>query len=294
MAQPVPAEIRELFTRLAPVRYRSKLRYPGLIWQFVRNKRRDTATLLREVGALIEAEGKALDPKILAQYLESMILLHYLQKADVKVYSMMKPELMESLASECLRVIDAGVSGEFVDVGVWKGGSGMIMKSVSDLKGAGRAVKMLDIYDTMDFKVLDESDPVEDRIIITALEHARKYFGTEGVATSVSEIKANFQTMGVDVSGVDFLVGNLISEAFPFERVGDIALLRIDCDFYTATKNTLAKLYPKMQPGGTIIFDDYYLEGFGERLAADELRAEVGETRPLIQVGQSAVWQLPS
>ncbi len=289
----VPPETRELFARLSPIRYGSKLRYPGLIWQVLRNRRRDTATLTRQISALIAENGKALDPTILGTYLESMILLHYLQKCDVKVYSMMKPELMESLAGECLRVIDAGIPGDFVDVGVWKGGSGMIMKSLVDRSGGGRRVLMLDIYDTMDFKVLDESDPVEDRIIITALEHARAYFGTEGVATSVAEIRANFALMGVELEGVEFLEGNLISEDFPFDRVGDIALLRIDCDFYTATKNTLARLYDKVRPGGTIIFDDYYLEGFGERLAADELREAVGEDSPLIRVGQSAVWRLP-
>jgi O-methyltransferase len=284
---------RALFARLSPIRYRSKIHYPGLIWQVLRNKRRDTAVLKREIGGLIAEHGKSLSPELLETYLESMILLHYLQKSGVKVYSMMKPELMESLAEECTRVLSSGVQGELVDVGVWKGGSGMIMKTVNDLLGGGRTLKMLDIYDTMDFKVLDDSDPIEDRIIITALEHARQYFGTEGVATSIAEIKANFETLAVSLDDVVFLKGNLISEDFPFDQVGDIALLRIDCDFYTATKNTLEKLYPRMQPGGTIIFDDYYLEGFGERLAADELRAAVGDDAPLIRAGQSAVWRLP-
>ena len=106
--------------------------------------------------------------------------------------------------------------------------------------------------------------------------------------------KANFTALAVSLDDVEFLQGNLISEDFPFDQVGDIALLRIDCDFYTATKNTLARLYPRVQPGGTIIFDDYYLEGFGERLAADELRAAVGDETPLIRAGQSAVWRLPA
>ena len=285
---------RALFARLSPIRYRSKIHYPGLIWQVLRNKRRDTAVLKREIGGLIAEHGKSLSPEILETYLESMILLHYLQKSGVTVYSMMKPELMESLAEECIRVLSSGVQGELVDVGVWKGGSSMVMKTVNDLLGSGRTLKMLDIYDTMDFKVLDDSDPIEDRIIITALEHARQYFGTEGVATSIAEIRTNFETLSVSLEDVVFLKGNLISEDFPFDQVGDIALLRIDCDFYTATKNTLEKLYPRMQPGGTIIFDDYYLEGFGERLAADELSAAVGDDSPLIRAGQSAVWRLPA
>jgi hypothetical protein len=93
---------------------------------------------------------------------------------------------------------------------------------------------------------------------------------------------------------VEFLRGNLISPEFPFECIEAIALMRIDCDFYTATKNTLERLYPKLQPGGTILFDDYYLEGFGERRAADEFRAQIGDDSPLERVGQSAVWRVAS
>ncbi len=236
MSTPPPlADLQELYARISPIRYGSKLRYPGLIWQVLANKRRDMRVLKNEIGALIAEHGKQLPEDVLETYLESMVLLHYLQKSGVVVYSMMKPELMESLAAECAHVLHSGVAGDFVDVGVWKGGSGMIMKTVNDRLEGGRGVLMLDIYDTMDFKVLDESDPVEDRIIITALEHARKYFQTEGVATSVAEIQANFATLGVDLEGVKFLEGNLIDPAFPFDQVDQIALLRIDCDFYTAT-----------------------------------------------------------
>jgi O-methyltransferase len=284
--------VRPFFAQVAPIRYGTKLRFPGLVWQVLRNKRRDLAILKGEIGGLIAKHGKAMPPDLLDTYLESMVLLHYLQRSGVKVYSMMKPELMESLAEECVRVLQSGVEGDFVDVGVWKGGSAMIMKTLNDRLGGGRKVQLLDIFDTMDFKVLDDSDPIEDRIIITALERARTYFNTEGVCTSVAEIQANFRELGVSLDHVEFLEGNLISEDFPFDRVGPIALLRVDCDFYSATKNTLAKLFPRVQRGGTIIFDDYYLEGFGERLAADELRESLGITSPLVRVGQSAVWHV--
>jgi hypothetical protein len=288
------AALQPVFRRIAPIRYGTKLRFPRLVWQVLRNKRADLATLRPQVEDLIARHGKQLPPGVLDSYLESAVLLHYLQRAEVKVYSMMKPELMESLAEECVRLVEAGVPGDFVDVGVWKGGSAMIMKTVSDRLGAGRQVFLLDIFETMDFRVLDDEDPVEDRIIIGALESARAHFQTEGVCTSVAEIQANFRTLGVGLDGVRFLSGNLNAPDFPYADVGQIALLRVDCDFYSATKNTLARLLPKLAPGGTVIFDDYYLEGFGERRAADEARAARGDTRPLERVGQSAVWRLGS
>lgn len=291
--RPSPHE-HALFRRLAPIRYRVPLAYPRLIGQILRRKRSDRAHLSREILALLAAEGRSLPPTVLDSYVESVLLLHYLQLCNIEIYSMLKPELMDSLAFECSRVLERGVAGDFVDVGVWKGGSSMIIKAVNDRLAGGRRLLCLDIYDTMDLEVIDDEDPIEDRIIVSALELARAHFGTEGVTTSIAEIQANFRAIGVSLDGIEFLRGNLISPDFPFERVGDIALMRIDCDFYTATKNTLERLYPNMQPGGTIIFDDYYLEGFGERRAADEFRAGIGDDTPLLRVGQSAIWRLPS
>lgn len=285
--------VEALFRRLSPIRYRSPLRYPRLVAQILWRKRRDHAALSHEIQALIAAEGRALAPEVLDTYLESVLMLHYLQLSGVQVYSMLKPELMDSLARECAAVVGAGVDGDIVDVGVWKGGSSMIAKAVLESLGDRRRVLCLDLYDTMDLRVIDDEDPVDDRIIVSALDLAREYFGTEGVRTSVAEIRDNFRALGVGLDGVEFVRGNLIAPDFPFDAVGKIALLRIDCDFYTATKNTLEHLYPKVQRGGTIIFDDYYLEGFGERRAADEFRARIGDGRPLERVGQSAVWRLP-
>ncbi|PRQ06250.1 TylF/MycF/NovP-related O-methyltransferase [Enhygromyxa salina] len=294
MTSPDPStHVEPLFRRLSPVRYRSPLRYPGLVGRVLWRKRRDRALLGAKIRELIATEGRELAPEVLDTYLESVLLLHYLQLSKIKVYSMLKPELMHSLARECARVVTAGVAGDFVDVGVWKGGSSMIMKSVHDHLDGGRRVLCLDLYDTMDLQVIDDADPVDDRIIVCALELARAHFETEGVRTSIAEIRGNFRELGVSLDDVEFLRGNLISPEFPFERVESIALMRIDCDFYTATKNTLERLYPKLQPGGSIIFDDYYLEGFGERRAADEFRAQVGDDSPLVRVGQSAVWRLP-
>jgi len=293
MSVPQPsAPIQDLFRRLAPIRYGSPLRFPRLAGRVLLHGRRDRRALQAQVLQLLDREGLSLDPTVMEAYIHSAVMLHHLQLSGVKVRTMMKPELMTSLAEEVSHVVRADVPGELVDVGVWKGGSSMVMKAVADELGSRRRVVCLDLFDTMDTRVLHTDDPVEDRVIIGALDLARAYFGTEGVCTSVPEIRTGFAEMGVSLDGVDFIQGNLVSDDFPFHRVGDIALLRVDCDFYAATRATLAALFPKMQPGGVLIFDDYFLEGFGERRAVDELRAQLGTTTPMRRVGQSAVWRL--
>ena len=38
---------------------------------------------------------------------------------------------------------------------------------------------------------------------------------------------------------------------------GNIALLRLDTDFYESTKKELEVLFPRLQPNGVLIVDDY-------------------------------------
>ena len=37
----------------------------------------------------------------------------------------------------------------------------------------------------------------------------------------------------------------------------EIALLRLDTDFYSSTKHELVHLYPRLASGGVLIIDDY-------------------------------------
>ncbi len=295
-AAPKPAlgpSLKRFFAQLSQLRYRPLVLYPNLCWRYLRNYRRDRVALMGEFHEIMRSCGVSLDPKTLGAYVADVILLHYVQQSKIAVYTMLTPELMESLAREAARVIREEIPGDFVDVGVWKGGSSMIMRTVATKEGQPRPLHCLDIFDTMDERVLDEADPFQDHAIIAALNLAREYFKTEGVRTSVEEVRQNFQRLGVSLDDVNFVVGNLTSRSFPFERVGTIALLRIDCDFYSATKQTMEQLYPRISSGGCIILDDYFLEAFGERRAVDEYREAHGIVAPVLRVGQSALWIKP-
>ena len=54
------------------------------------------------------------------------------------------------------------------------------------------------------------------------------------------------------------------------ERAPDqIALLRLDTDWYESTKHELVHLFPRLQPGGVLIVDDYHYWR-GSRKAVDD------------------------
>ena len=54
-----------------------------------------------------------------------------------------------------------------------------------------------------------------------------------------------------------------------------LALLRLDTDWYESTRHELEHLYPRLQPGGVLIIDDYgHFQG--ARQAVDEYFASTG------------------
>ena len=73
------------------------------------------------------------------------------------------------------------------------------------------------------------------------------------------------------------------------ERVGDIAVLRIDGDWYESTKCCLENLYNNVVDGGYVILDDYALVGC--RKAVDEFFAGKGIDIPEVVLdGRGGGW----
>ena len=72
-------------------------------------------------------------------------------------------------------------------------------------------------------------------------------------------------------------------------KLGPIAVLRLDGDWYESTKIPLDNFYEHVSPGGYVIIDDY-ATCFGSQKATDEFRAEHNITTPLNPDGRGGVW----
>lgn len=73
------------------------------------------------------------------------------------------------------------------------------------------------------------------------------------------------------------------------DKLGSIAVLRLDGDWYESTKIPLDNFYDKIPEGGFVIIDDY-ATCFGSRKAVDEFRAERGIVTPLREDGRGGVY----
>jgi len=71
------------------------------------------------------------------------------------------------------------------------------------------------------------------------------------------------------------LVRGPVEETLPGHAPEQLALLRLDTDWYESTRHELEHLYPRLASGGVLIVDDYgHWEG--ARSAVDEYFAQHG------------------
>jgi Macrocin-O-methyltransferase (TylF) len=193
--------------------------------------------------------------------------------------SMIGAKRMNNVRSECERVIRAGVPGDFMETGVWRGGACMMMRAV------------LKAYQIVDRRVIAADTfagfPAPSaRIAADATFdfHTRTEF-----AVGLDEVKAAFARYGLLDDQVIFLEG-LFKDTLPTAPVAALAILRLDGDMYESTMDGLVNLYHKISSGGTLIADDYYLFE-AQRKAVDEFRATHGIADPIVQIDQfGAYW----
>ncbi len=89
------------------------------------------------------------------------------------------------------------------------------------------------------------------------------------------------------LDGYTFVKGE-VEKTIPTLEVGDIALLRLDTDFYSSTSAALNGLYPKLVPGGVLIVDDYGTFK-GARTATEDYLATL-DRKPLLNRIDTGVW----
>ncbi len=109
-----------------------------------------------------------------------------------------------------------------------------------------------------------------------------------GTIEQVSELM--FNTLGFKEEKINLIKGWFQDTVPPHNnKLGDIAILRLDGDWYESTKIPLDNFYSQIPNGGVVIIDDY-ATCFGSRKATDEFREEHNITTPLNPDGRGGAW----
>jgi O-methyltransferase len=165
----------------------------------------------------------------------------------------------------------AGIRGDVVECGVWRGGSSMLMATVIC---AGRDDRRtLWLYDTFEGMPLPSRDDI-DYSGKSALDDWERIVAEDGnvlARAGLLEVQTNLASTGIELDRVRFIQGK-VEDTIPTQVPAEICLLRLDTDWYESTAHELEHLWERLTPGGVILIDDYG-HWRGCRRAVDEFFA---------------------
>jgi O-methyltransferase len=207
----------------------------------------------------------------------------------VSPFTMTDPLAVVGLVDALDYLDRANIEGAFVECGVWRGGSSMAAALWMLTDRAKR--RELWLYDTF----AGMTDPTEEDIrardglcASSKFEASRReepearsdWFWAEA---SLEDVNANLLSTGYPSERIRLVQGP-VENTIPSEIPDQIALLRLDTDWYASTRHELEHLFPRLQPGGILIVDDYHYWR-GSRKAVDEYFAEAGMTPFFSRIG---------
>lgn len=168
-------------------------------------------------------------------------------------------------------VARAGVAGDIVECGVYKGGLSILMAETFKRHGADdRKVWMYDTFAGMTEPTDDDFARHDRKPAASWMRESEKVraIGPRDIVTRNIKCAAYPPSQFVMVEG-------RVEDTIPGRVPEKISLLRLDTDWYESTRHELEHLFPLLSPGGVLIVDDYGIWD-GARKAADEYLAAHG------------------
>ena len=179
----------------------------------------------------------------------------------VKSRTATSPERIYVLIEAVKYIVANSIPGSIVECGVWKGGSMMaVAQTLLRLNCRDRDLYLFDTFEGMTGPSNLDTD-AHGRLAAEMLDEVRCYAGLDEVQDAM------FST-GYSQDRIAFVRGR-VEDTVPSAAPKEIALLRLDTDWYESTRHELIHLFPRLSPGGVLIIDDYG-HWKGARLAVDE------------------------
>jgi O-methyltransferase len=181
----------------------------------------------------------------------------------------------------CIRsVVEGGVPGDFIETGVWKGGTTIFMRGV--LRAYGISDRRVFVVDS--FEGVPPPDPTK-----YPADRGHHFHLWPGLAVDLPAVRENFARFGLLDDQVEFVKG-WFRDTLPALRGHTWAIIRLDGDLYESTMDALENLYDNLAAGGWLIVDDYQIEAC--RQAVTDFRAARGVTEEIKEIdGYGVCWQ---
>ncbi|MBB6001964.1 TylF/MycF/NovP-related O-methyltransferase [Arcicella rosea] len=174
-----------------------------------------------------------------------------------KPYTMTSIERMYALYNAVRYTVHNNIEGDFVECGVWRGGSSMMIAlTLLSLKVKDRKILLYDTFEGM-------SEPTEndvdfkgggaDSLLKQNIENKQN---SVWCLADLQDVQNNMTLTQYPLKNIQFIKGK-VEETIPKSISEKIALLRLDTDWYESTAHELKYLYPILVQKGVLIIDDY-------------------------------------
>ena len=188
--------------------------------------------------------------------------------ATCRNFSLTSPSRMYALYQAVAYVARHDVPGAIVECGVWRGGSAMV--AALTLKQLGVTDRDIYLYDTFE----GMSEPTERDLDFADTRAAELMPSYGWVRAGLDDVRANLRSTGYPADRLVFVKGK-VEDTLPGTMPTQVALLRLDTDWYESTYQELVHLYPRLERRGVLIVDDYG-HWQGARQAVDRYFEEAG------------------
>jgi hypothetical protein len=190
----------------------------------------------------------------------------------VRPFTMTSGERIHALIQAVRYVIASRVPGSIAECGVWRGGS--MMAVAHTLLGLGRDdidLYMFDTFEGMPMPTARDVNVWGDNAIAKFMQTRMGSDRSDWCRASLEDVMHNMASTGYGVNRMHFVPGK-VETTLPGSAPAEVALLRLDTDWYESTLHEMEHLFPRLSPGGVIIIDDYG-HWAGARQAVDEYLA---------------------
>jgi predicted O-methyltransferase YrrM len=132
------------------------------------------------------------------------------------------------------RVVGDGISGDFAEIGVYKGNTAAILAHAA--RATGRRLFLFDTFTGFDAADQMDTNNPSRAFTDTSLDAVKSFIGLDAV---------------------EYVVGRFPDSLSTARLTDRYAIVHLDCDLYQPTAAAIAYFYPRLSPGGLLIMHDY-------------------------------------
>ena len=192
---------------------------------------------------------------------------------EINQHTLTDRERIIGLTRAVRYIEQAGIPGDIVECGVWKGGSMMaVARTLLNLGSTERRLYLFDTFEGMTAPT--DLDTSQEYGSAKEIWNRRKSEGSSWIRSPLDEVKLNMASVGYPEEHTVYIQGR-VEDTLPAAAPESIAILRLDTDWYESTRHEMIHLFPRLQEGGVLILDDYFTWQ-GSRIAVDEYLEEHG------------------